>query len=246
MKDLSGKVAIITGSSRGIGADIAKTLAQRGAKVIVNYANNKEEANKVVTAIKEIGGEAIALQGDVSSSKDANTLFKETIVTFGKVDILVNNAGVTTYKTIENFSDEELDRVLDINVKGTFYMLREASKHLEEGGSIVNFSSTVTRVMIPTYSVYAASKAAVDQFTRVFSKEIGHKNINVNAIVPGPVDTELFREGKSEETIASMAAMSAFNRIGATEDIAKVVAFLVSDDAKWITGQSIGANGGLA
>jgi len=227
MEKLKGKVIIITGSSRGIGSTIAKTLAKNGAKVVVNFSGSKETALNVVNEIIQRGGQAIAIKADVSKSEDVKILFQKTIEKFEKVDVLINNAGIAIYKLIKETTDEDFDRIFDINVKGVFNTMREASALLEDNGRIINFSSSVTRLMLPTYGTYSATKAAVEQLTRVFAKEVGTKGITVNSISPGPVNTELFKQGKNEEVIKRLAAMSAFNRIGEPEDIAKIILFLV-------------------
>jgi len=237
---------IITGASRGIGAEIAKTIAQAGASVVINYTNNRSAADLVVSEIKSLGGNAIPVRADVSDSVEVKALFDAVITHFGKIDILINNAGTAIFKSIQDTSDEELDRIFAINVKGTFYCLREAATRLSNGGRIINISSSVTRLILPTYGAYAATKGAVEQLTQVFAKEVGSRGITVNSISPGPTNTELFLEGKSKETIQRLAAMSAFGRIGETEDIAKVVLFLASEGAAWVTGQNIGVNGGVA
>jgi 3-oxoacyl-[acyl-carrier protein] reductase len=246
MNKLKGKVIIITGSSRGIGMTIAKTLAKNGAKVVVNYSGSEETAKRVVNEILQSGGQAIAIKADVSKSEDVKRLFQKAIEKFEKIDVLINNAGIAIYKLIKDTTDEDFDRIFDINVKGVFNTMREASTLLADNGRIINFSSSVTRLMLPTYGTYSATKAAVEQLTRVFAKEVGIKGITVNSISPGPVNTELFKQGKNEEVIKRLASMSAFNRIGEPEDIAKIILFLVDDDSKWITGQNIGANGGFA
>jgi 3-oxoacyl-[acyl-carrier protein] reductase len=246
MNKLKGKVIIITGSSRGIGLTIAKTLAGNGAKVVVNFLGSKETADSVVNEILQSGGQAIAIKADVSKSEDVKKLFQKTIEKFGKIDVLINNAGIAIYKLIKDTTDEDFDRIFDINVKGVFNTMKEASTLLADNGRIINFSSSVTRLMLPTYGTYSATKSAVEQLTRVFAKEVGAKGITVNSISPGPVNTELFKQGKNEEVIKHLASMSAFNRIGEPEDIAKIVLFLVDEDSKWITGQNIGINGGFA
>ena len=221
-------------------------MAAAGAKTDINYTNDDAAANDIVKEIKVAGGEAIAVQADVSNSKQVEAMFDTTINTFGKPDILVNSAGVIICKPIAETTNEDFDRIFSINVKGTFNTLREAATKLNDGGRVVNLSSTTTRMMLPTYGSYCATKGAVEQLTRIFAKEVGARNITVNAVSPGPTNTELFHQGKSDDTVARLASMSPFNRIGEPIDIARVVAFLVSEEAAWVTGQNIGANGGLA
>ncbi|OJV13062.1 MAG: 3-ketoacyl-ACP reductase [Dyadobacter sp. 50-39] len=246
MENLANKVALVTGASRGIGARIARELALAGAKVIVNYAGNKSAAEAVVGSILESGGQAVAVKADVSKASEVKGLFDQAIGQYGRIDVLVNNAGVILYKPIKETTEDELAKIIDVNIKGVFNTLREAATRLSDNGSIINFSSSVNRLIMPTYGAYVATKSAVEQLTRVFAKEIGHRNINVNSISPGPTNTELFLDGKSEETISRLAGLSAFNRIGEPEDIARVVVFLASDNAKWISAQNIGVNGGMA
>ena len=245
MQPLQGKVALVTGSARGIGAEIALTIAKAGAKVIVNYAQNQAAADRVCAAITEAGGECLAVQADVSDPVAVRQLFTTAIERFQQIDILVNNAGVLVFKEIAEISDDEFDRIVDINFKSVFYTLREAAAKLADHGRIVTVSSTVTRLMLPKYGAYAATKAAVEQLTRIFAREAGKRGITANIVSPGPVDTELFRSGKTPADIERMAAMAALGRLGATDDIAQVVLFLVSDEARWITGQNIGVNGGI-
>lgn len=246
MNTLNNKVVLVTGASRGIGAAVAKKLAAEGAKVIINYAGGREAAEETVQSIKDNGGEAIALQADVSKAAEVTALFDAAISHYGRINVLVNNAGIMITKLLKDTTDEDFTRQFEINVRGTFNTLREAATKLADGGSIINFSSTTTRVMMPTYSTYVATKGAVEQLTRVFAKEIGARGINVNAVLPGPTNTELFTKGKSQELIGRLASLNAFNRIGEPEDIARVVAFLAGDDAKWISGQTIGLNGAMA
>jgi len=246
MENLANKVALVTGASRGIGARIAMELALAGAKVIVNYAGNKPAADAVVSSILESGGQAVAVKADVSKASEVKGLFDQAIAQYGRIDVLVNNAGVILYKPIKDTTEDELAKIIDVNIKGVFNTLREAATRLSDNGSIINFSSSVNRLIMPTYGAYVATKSAVEQLTRVFAKEIGHRNINVNSVSPGPTNTELFLDGKSEETISRLAGLSAFNRIGEPEDIARVVVFLASDNAKWISAQNIGVNGGMA
>ena len=246
MIDLSNKVILVTGASRGIGAAIASKLADAGAKVIVNYAGGKDAAEEVVSEIVAQGGEAIALQADVSKAADVKNLFDQAIAHYGRIDVLVNNAGIMITKSIKDTTDEEFDRQFDINVKGVFNTLREAATKIADNGSIINFSTSVNRIMLPGYATYVATKAAVEQLTRVFSKEIGSRGINVNSVSPGPTNTALFTNGKPQEVIDRLASLSPFNRIAEPNDIAEVVVFLASDQAKWINAQNIGANGGMA
>ena len=246
MSNLTEKVILVTGASRGIGAEIARKLAAAGAKVIVNYAGSQDVAEQVVSDIKARGGEALAVQADVSNAGQVKALFDKAIENFGRIDVLVNNAGVMITKPLKDTTDEEFTRQFDINVRGTFNTMREAATRLADNGSIINFSTSVNRIMLPGYSTYVATKAAVEQLTRVFSKEIGSRGINVNSISPGPTNTELFTKGKPQELIDRLASLSAFNRIAEPDDIAQVVVFLASDEAKWITAQNIGANCGMA
>jgi 3-oxoacyl-[acyl-carrier protein] reductase len=246
MNNLSDKVVLVTGASKGIGAEVAKKLAEAGAKVIVNFAGSKADADNVVEIIKTNGGEAIAVQADVSKPEDVKNLFDQSIAHFGRIDVLVNNAGIMITKTIQETTDEDFDRHFNINVKGVFNTLREASTKLADNGSIINFSTSVNRLMLPGYGTYVATKSAVEQLTRVFSKEIGHRGINVNSVSPGPTATALFLEGKSQEIIDRLASLNPFGRIAETDDIANVVVFLASNEAKWINAQNIGVNGGMA
>ncbi|WP_353719115.1 SDR family oxidoreductase [Dyadobacter sp. 676] len=246
MTSLENKVALVTGASRGIGAAVARHLAEAGAKVIVNYTGGFEAAQQTVATIESLGGQAIALQADVSDPQQVKDLFDRAITHFGKIDVLVNNAGIMITKLLKDTTNEDFTRQFEVNVRGTFNTLREAATRLNEGGSIINFSSTTTRVMMPTYATYVATKGAVEQLTRVFAKEIGSRGINVNAVLPGPTNTELFTKGKPQEVIDRLASLNAFNRLGEPDDIARVVVFLAGDDAKWISGQTIGLNGAMA
>ncbi|WP_238900903.1 SDR family oxidoreductase [Clostridium sp. YIM B02500] len=244
MRNLEGKVAIITGASRGIGSAIAKQLSALGAKVVVNYSNNAVKAEEVVEEITKSGEQAVAIKADVSNIKDVEKLFSETITKFGKVDILVNNAGVILYKLLSDVTEEEFDKLFNINVKGTYFACQQAMKHMENNGRIINFSTSVVGSMFPTYSVYAATKGAVEQITRQLAKEFGPKKITINAVAPGPINTELFNVGKTDEQIEAIRQMNSFGRIGEPDDIANAIEFLVSDKAQWITGQTLRINGG--
>ncbi len=246
MSTLHNKVVLVTGASKGIGAAVAQHLAAAGARVVVNYAGSREAAEAVVAAIQQQGGQAMAVQADVSKADDVKRLFDEAIGQFGQLDVLVNNAGVMITKLLKDTTDEDFTRQFDTNVRGTFNTLREAATRLADNGSIINFSSSVDRIMLPTYSTYVATKAAVEQLTRVFAKEVGARGIRVNSISPGPTNTELFVKGKPQEVIDRLAGMSAFNRIGEPDDIAELVVFLAADESRWISAQNIGINGAMA
>jgi 3-oxoacyl-[acyl-carrier protein] reductase len=242
---LDGKVALVTGASRGIGRAIALRLARDGASVVVNYAGSREAAREVVSEIETAGGRAVAVQADVSKVADVERLFDETFRQFGRLDVLVNNAGIMFTKPLADVTEEEFDRIFAVNVKGTFFACRQAARRMAEGGRIINFSSSTTALMQPTYATYVATKGAVEQFSHVLAKELGPRRITVNVISPGPIDTELFGQGKSEQDKQRFAQMAALGRLGQPQDIADVVALLASEEARWITGQNIRANGGL-
>lgn len=242
---LNGKVAIVTGASRGIGRQVAMQLAQSGAKVAVNYSSNREKADEVVMKIEKFGGQAVAIQADVSKVSEVTALFSKTLEEFGRVDILVNNAGMMENYAIADVTEEIFDRHFALNVKGTYFACQQAMKHMEQGGTIVNFSTSVSGAMLPTYSVYAATKGAVEQLTRQLAKEFGPKDIVINCLAPGQVSTELFLNGKSPELVDTFRRMNAFGRLGEPEDIANTLELFVSDKARWITGQTIRVNGGF-
>jgi len=245
-KVLNRKVAVVTGGSRGIGRAIAVALAAEGARVVVNYVADKPAAQQVVVDIQTRGGQASVIKADVSVAEEARALFAEAESLYGPVDILVNNAGLARYAPIGEYDEKDFDRLFDVNVKGTFLTCREAANRLASGGTIINITSTVTRVMLPRYGVYAATKAAVEQLTRALAKELGERQITVNAVAPGPTDTALFRHGKSDAQIAAMGDAAALQRLGLPEDIADVVVFLATPAARWISGQSLPVNGGFA
>ena len=241
------QTAIVTGASRGIGAAIAQRLAKEGYAVVVNYAGKADEAQAVVQSITSAGGKAVAVQADVSSSAAVKALFDETIKAFGRVDVLVNNAGIMppALPHLADTDDDGFDRLFAVNVKGTFNTLREAASRLQQGGRIVNFSTSVIGLALPGYAVYAATKRAVETFTNIMAKELRGKNIRINAVAPGPTATALFLDGKTPETIERMSKMAPLERLGTPEDIASAVAFLVSEDAAWVNGQTLRANGGV-
>lgn len=242
---LNGKIAIVTGASRGIGKAIALKLGALGASVAVNYVSDEAAAGSVVAVIKKARGRAIAIQADMRQSDEVRSLFERTITEFGGVDILVNNAGVRLFKPIVDITEAEFDNIFAVNVKGVFLACQMAAQKLADGGRIINISSSVTRALLPNYGGYAATKGAVDQITRVLAKELGPRGITVNAISPGPTDTELFRKGKTQDQIDGFASETALGRIGTPAEIADAVALLVSGEAGWISGQNVYVNGGF-
>ncbi|WP_336949137.1 SDR family oxidoreductase [Acinetobacter junii] len=239
------KVVLITGASRGIGAFTATLLAQQGHKVVINYANNDQQATQIVENIKAAGGTASRFKADVSQSNQVELLFDYVINTYGKIDVLINNAGIMNFKKIALLDDATIDKVIAINLKGSLYAMREAAKRLEQGGKIINLSSSVIGMKLEGYGIYTASKAAIESLTAILAKELRAKNITVNAVAPGPTATELFFEGKSDELIAQLAKASPLERLGTVEDIAAVLNFVVSDDGNWINAQTIRVNGGI-
>jgi 3-oxoacyl-[acyl-carrier protein] reductase len=240
------RVALVTGASRGIGAAVAKRLAADGFAVAVNYAGNEAAANATVAAIEQAGGRAIAVRADVAKVDDVKAMFATIEATLGRVDVLVNNAGILPYVTIAETTDDVFERTMAINVTGTFNTMREAATRLADGGRIVNFSTSVLHMAPPTYGVYVATKGAVEALTRVFSKELRGRRITCNAVAPGPVATELFLNGKSDELIQQIAKSAPLERLGQPDDIAGVVSFLAGPDGAWVNGQVLRANGGIA
>lgn len=246
MSNTSNKVAIVTGASRGIGAAIAERLSGEGFTVVVNYSGSAAPAEALVRKIEANGGNAISAQADVSDPKAVAKMFDSAEAAFGHVDVLINNAGILRTLPLAETSDEEFDRHFAINAKGTFNTMREAAKRLQSGGRIINFSSTTLALNMPGYAVYNGTKAAVEAFTHVFAKELRGRDITVNAVAPGPIATDLFLNGKSDELIAQFAKMPPLERLGQPADIANVVSFLAGPDAGWVNGQIIRANGGVA
>jgi 3-oxoacyl-[acyl-carrier protein] reductase len=248
MSKLAGKVAVVTGASKGIGAGIAKALAAAGAAVVVNYASSKDGAERVVAAIQENGGKAIAVQGDVSKAADVQRLFAETKAAFGTLDVLVNNAGVYQFAPLEAVTEAEFHREFNTNVLGVLLATQEALKHFgPEGGSVINIGSTASRVTPPMSSVYTATKGAVDAITQVLAKELGPRKIRVNAINPGGVETEgTHTAGIIGSDFANqMVAQTPLGRLGQPEDIAPIAVFLASADSGWLTGELLLASGGM-
>ncbi len=248
MSKLSNKVAIVTGASKGIGASIAKYFAAEGAKVVVNYASSREGAEKVVTSITENGGTAIAIKADVSKATEVSQLFEETKNAFGQVDILVNNAGIYQFSPIETFSEDSFHQQFNTNVLGSLLTIKEAVTQFDEkGGVIINISSGASTTPPAMMSVYSATKAALDAITISLSKEFSGRNIRINSLLPGGVQTEgtITAGITGSDAEKAMISKTPLGRIGQPEDIAKVAVFLASDDAGWITGEKITVAGGL-
>jgi 3-oxoacyl-[acyl-carrier protein] reductase len=248
MSKLKDRVAVVTGAAKGIGAAIAKHLAAEGAAVVVNYASSKESADHVVAEITDRGGTAIAVQANVAKQADIERLFSEAKKAFGRLDILVNNAGIYEFSPLENVTEEHFHKHFDLNVLGPLLAAKEAIKHFSPtGGSIINISSVASTLTPPDTSVYSATKAAVDAVTRSLAKELGPRNIRVNAINPGVVETEgLHAAGLAEGDFRKQAeAQTPLGRVGQPQDIAPAAVFLASDDATWITGETLVISGGL-
>ncbi|HEX3383013.1 MAG TPA: glucose 1-dehydrogenase [Paraburkholderia sp.] len=246
MSKLTGKVAVVTGASKGIGAAIAKALAAQGASVVVNYASSRAGADKVVAEITAAGGKAVAVGGDVSKAADAKGIIDSAIETYGRLDVLVNNSGVYDLAPIEEITEDHFHKQFNVNVLGLLLTTQAAVKHFGEGASIVNVSSVVSRITPPGSAVYTATKGAVDAITGVLAKELGPRKIRVNSVNPGMVETEGTHSagiiGSDFETWA--VSTTPLGRIGQPDDIADVVTFLASDDARWLTGESLIASGG--
>jgi len=248
MGKLKNRIAVVTGASKGIGAGIAKGFAAEGANVVVNYASSKEDAERVITEIKEKGGKAIAVQADLSKAADVRRLFAETRKAFGKLDVLVNNAGIYEFATLAEITEEQFHRLFNTNVLGLILATQEAAQLFgPAGGSIINIGSTASQVTPPATAVYTATKGAVDAITHVLSKELGPKNIRVNSINPGMVETEGVHTGGfiGSEFQKQLEAQTPLGRIAQPNDIAPIAVFLASEDSGWLTGETLLASGGL-
>ena len=240
------KTAIVTGASRGIGRAVARRLAQDGFAVVVNYLNNSEEAEEGVAEIKSIGGDAISVKADVANQADVERLFEVTMKKFGSIDVVVNNSGIMPLSPIGKGDVELFDKVISTNLRGTFLVLAQAAQQTAPGGRIIAFSSSVLAKSFPTYGPYIASKAGVEGLVHVLANELRGRNVTVNAVAPGPVATDLFLRGKSEDQIAELGRLAPLERLGQPADIASVVSFLAGPDGGWVNSQVLRANGGFA
>ncbi|AKF84250.1 3-oxoacyl-ACP reductase [Myxococcus fulvus 124B02] len=241
----SSKVALVTGASRGIGAAVAERLARDGFSVIVNYSNSAGPAEALVRDVEQAGGKALAVKADISKSAQVRGMFDAAEKAFGGVDVLVNNAGIMTLSPVADMEDAAFERLVAVNLQGTFNTLREAARRLRKGGRIINFSSSVVGLLQPTYAVYAATKAGVEAMTSVLAKELRGRDITVNAVAPGPTATDLFLDGKPREVVDRLAKLAPLERLGQPVDIASVVSFLAGPDGAWVNGQVLRANGGI-
>ena len=246
MEEIMTKTAIVTGASRGIGRSIAKRLASDGFAVVVNYAGNADEAQKVVDEIRAADGEAVAIKDDVANPEDVKRLFEKTIETFGGVNVVVSNAGIMPLSPIAKGDVETFDKVIATNLRGTFLVFAHAAQHLTEGGRIIAFSSSVLAKSFPTYGPYIASKAGVEGLVHVLANELRGRNITVNAVAPGQVRTDMFLKGKSDALIDELKRMNPLERLGEPEDMANLVSFLAGPEGGWINSQVLRANGGFA
>ena len=247
MSKLTGKVALVTGASKGIGAATARALAAEGASVVVNYVSGKAGAEKVVEAIQATGGKAVAVKADISKAAEAKALVDDTIKALGRLDVLVNNSGVYEFGALEAITEENFHRMFNINVLGLLLVTQAAAKHLPEGGSVINIGSGVSRITPPNSAVYTATKGAVDAITGVLSREFGERKIRVNSINPGMVETEGTHSAGfiGSDFEKALAAQAPFGRVGQPDEIADIAVFLASKDSRWLTGETLIASGGM-
>ncbi|WP_328866520.1 SDR family oxidoreductase [Streptomyces sp. NBC_00304] len=246
VEESATRVAIVTGGSGGIGGAVAAALAARGMAVVVHYSGGPGRAGKVVASIQEAGGLAVAAPGDIADETEMAALFDTAEERFGAVDVVVNTAGIMLLAPVVEMDLDAFDRMHRVNVRGTFVVSQLAARRLRPGGALINFSTSVTRLQQPTYAAYAASKGAVEAMTLILARELRGRDVTVNAVAPGPTATPLFLEGKSPELVERIAAASPLDRLGTSEDIASTVAFLAGPDGRWVNGQVLFANGGIA
>lgn len=245
-RPLEETAALVTGGSGSMGRETATALGALGADVAVHYHSDEQEAAAVVDAVEAYDSTATAIQADVTNVADIEAMYQQIIDEFGRLDILINTPGVMVKKPLAEVSEAEFDRMFNVHTKGTFFCLREAARHMNDDGRILNLSTTLTGVMTGQYSVYAGAKAATEQFTKMLAKEIGDRGITVNTVAPGPVDTSFYHPSETEQSTEFYKSLSIANRLGKVSDIVPVLAFLCTEQAGWVTGQTIRVNGGLA
>ena len=245
--DLQGKVALVTGAARNMGRAFSEALAARGANLIIHYHNESsaEEAGELARSAQASGVEAMLFQGDLSKVERVESLFRDSIARFGRVDIVINNAGIVLKKPFAEITESDFDRVFGINTKAAFFVMREASRVIEDGGRIINLGTTLLGATTGMYSVYAGSKAPLEDFTRALAKEIGARGVTVNTVAPGPVDTAFFHGEENEHSVAYLSQQSPLGRLGRVSDITPLIEFLVSEDSAWVTAQTLFINGGF-
>lgn len=238
------RIALVTGGSGGIGVDTVARLARDGMTVVVHYSGSRDKADAAVATVTDAGGSAIAVQADIGDEAEVGALFDQVEQTYGAVDVVVNTAGIMLLSPLADLDIDDLDRMHRINIRGTFLVNREAARRVRSGGAIINFSTSVTKLALPTYTGYAASKGAVEALTPILAKELGGKDITVNAVAPGPTATPLFLDGKDQQTLDRTAKMNPMQRLGEPSDIAEVIAFLAGP-GRWVNGQVVYVNGGV-
>lgn len=246
-RNLEGKVALITGSARNMGRAFAVALASKGADVVVHYhsENSKADAEETARMVKNEGRRALLVSGDLADSEVVTTVFNDAMAAFEKLDIVINNAGTVIKKPFIEYTPEDFDRSFGINAKAAFLVMQQAGKHLAEGGRIISMGTSLLGAFTGYYGVYAGSKAPLEHFTRALAKEVGHKGVTVNTVAPGPIDTPFFHGEENEQSVAYLKAASVANRLGEVEDIVPIIEFLTSEEARWVTGQTLFVNGGF-
>ncbi|TMP24379.1 short chain dehydrogenase [Pseudoalteromonas rubra] len=245
--DLTGKVAIVTGSARNMGRAFAISLAERGANVVVHYHSDSSlnDAEQTAAEITQIGRRVLLVQGDLSHESQVQALYRQTLETFGRVDIVINNAGKVLKKAIADISEQEYDQLFAINTKAPFLMMKHAATHIQDQGRIINMGTSLLGAFTGLYGAYAGAKAPLEDFTRALAKEIGGRGITVNVVAPGPIDTAFFHGEENAQSVAYLSAASVLNRLGNIDDVVPMIDFLVSEEARWITGQTLFVNGGF-
>ncbi|MGI0117878.1 SDR family oxidoreductase [Zooshikella sp. RANM57] len=246
-QELSGKVALITGAARNMGRAFAAALATQGADIVVHYHSNSAaaEAEETARLVKEQGKRALLVQGDLANPQVVEGIFKDTLQTFGRIDIVINNAGMIIKKPLVDYSEEDFDHSFAINTKAPFLVMQQAARHLQDGGRIINMGTSLLAAFTGFYSVYAGSKAPLEDFSHALAKEIGSRGITVNTVAPGPINTPFFHGEENEQTVAYLKSASVTGRLGQVEDIVPMIEFLASEKSRWVTGQTLLINGGF-